>query len=824
MATTGTAGQSSARRQLPLLGALLVFALLLGGCVQQTDWAAMQPQSTVTAGDVSGSHTVAQSFIATHNGLNDVELLLVDYGPDSDRSDAPLELALCRDLQCQDPLAQRTITPPAESIHNSAQHLTFSPLPNSAGQTYYLVFSAPQAEKADRLTFWAASDLYPDGSLLQDGQAVASDLTFWSYYTAPSAETTAALVDKAVGGLPHLPALLLLFLAPGYLLSRLLLPRREDADLLDRLGTSLALSVAAVPILLLLFSAVRLKLNGTAVLAGGWLLGAVALLLWSAEALLRHAPVHSQAMPKQSFGTPHVSRRGMGAVLVAMAGITAVAIFLRAYHVLDLAGPLWIDAVHHTLLARLVVDQGMLPSSYLPYAQVTSATYHFGFQSLVAVLHWQTGMPLQDALLLLGQALSALAGLPLYVLGKRWGNSRWAGLAAAALPAAFSLMPSYYVSWSRYTELTGLFIMPVALVLLDQLLAQKRWHWGLAVATTVAMAGMLVAHVRVAAFAVVLAGLLILRSTARRRYDGPAMVAPWLRGLGVALGTTALSWVWLWPSIRHLWLPAAQSWPAVSDTLSSYYLLYGPGRQVFPLLLAGLALGLFWRRKETFLLLLWVALMVLMANPALLGLHIGSVVDNTSLSIALYIPMSMAAALLGGGVATMARRAPERFHSLGRWATALLLVAAAVWGSRGLLQVVNSRTALLTPADLQAMEWIRQETPPDAVFMINSHEWMSSVYAGSDGGYWIAPLTGRQTWPPPALYGLGDPAYITHINEVAQKAMTAEGLADLLRANGIRYVYLGRYGGPLKPEVLAALPGFSLVYQQGGVWIFESRP
>ncbi len=828
MVTAGTAGQSSVRRQLPLLGALLVFVLLLGACTQQTDWEAMQPQSTVAAGDVDGSHVIAQSFVSTHNGLSDIELILVDYGADSGRSDAPLELSLCRDLQCQDPLAHQTITNTPESVHNQAHHLSFSPLPDSAGQTYYLVISAPQADQVDRLTFWAASDLYPDGSLFQDGQAVASDLTFFVYYTAIPSETAAALVDKAVAGLPHLPALLLLFLAPGYLLTRLL-PRREDKDLLDRLGLSLALSAAAVPILLLLFSTLQLKLSGTAVLAGGWLFGALAFLSWSSEALFRRrreaGPGMSEQISGRSFASSlHFSRRGAGAVLAAVAGVTAVAIFLRAFHALDLTGPLWKDAVHHALLARLIVDQGRVPASYLPYAQVTPATYHFGFQSLVAVLHWLTRMPLQAALLLVGQTLNALAGLPLYVLGKRWGNSRWAGVAAAALPAAFSLMPSYYVSWSRYTELTGLFIMPVALFLLDQLLCQKRWHWGLAVVTTVAMAGLLVAHIRVAAFAVVLAGLLVLRSTARRRYAGLAMGAPWLRSLAVALGVVALSWTWLWPSVQHLWLRAAQEWPEVSDTLSPYFLLYGPGRWAFPIILVGSVLGLFWRRKESFLLFLWIALLVLLANPALLGLRMGSAVDNTSLSIALYAPVGLGAALLGGGAAALARRAPERLRRAGRWVGALLIVAATVWGSRGLLQVVNSKTALLTRSDLQAMEWIRQETPPDAVFLINSHEWMSSVYAGSDGGYWISPLTGRLTWPPTALYGLGDDPYIAHVNEVAQKAMTGEGLVDLLRANGIRYIYLGRYGGPLKPEALAALPELSVVYHQDGVWILELAP
>jgi hypothetical protein len=137
--------------------------------------------------------------------------------------------------------------------------------------------------------------------------------------------------------------------------------------------------------------------------------------------------------------------------------------------------------------------------------------------------------------------------------------------------------------------------------------------------------------------------------------------------------------------------------------------------------------------------------------------------------------------------------------------------------------VVNPRTVILTPPDLRAMAWIEENTAPEAVFLINSYEWMSSVYAGTDGAYWITPLTGRQSWPPPALYGLGTGDYMARINGLAQAAMEStdgEALHALLRAHGIDYVCLGRYGGDLQPEMLLACQGFQLVFHQEGVWIF----
>jgi hypothetical protein len=157
-----------------------------------------------------------------------------------------------------------------------------------------------------------------------------------------------------------------------------------------------------------------------------------------------------------------------------------------------------------------------------------------------------------------------------------------------------------------------------------------------------------------------------------------------------------------------------------------------------------------------------------------------------------------------------------------RWAAVLLLLNVCLWGGNDLRGIVNARTALLTKADLEALSWVEEHTSPDALFLINAYEWMTHVYAGNDGGYWISPMTGRQTWPPPALYGLGTGAYMEEINRVIQQAQQFEGeeLYDFLTRYGFTHIYLGRYGGPLTPEKFEGRPGFRPAYEKGGVTIF----
>jgi hypothetical protein len=842
------------KRGLWFLG-LLAFSCLLTGCVQQADWAAVQRQAGTPAGDLFGSHTVGQTLVPSHNGLCAIEVLLVDYGAESNRSAAPLEFRLCRDLACQDVITQTALAPEAIS-HNAPFVLRCPPQPDSAGRTYLLQVSAPQAMIPARATVWAHdADYYPDGTLLRDGLPAAGDLDFTAFYDLGAGQIASTLWNQAAGSLEVLPALLLLLLAPGYLLARLL-PRGRQNDVLDLISMVLGLSVAAVPVLLLLLSLPGPLLSGPAVRIGGAVLALAVLALLALD--LRRGRWRGLC-------------RVPGPVWLALVGIVAIGLVLRAVHALDLLGPPWVDAVHHTLLSRLIVERAAIPGDYFPYVEVAPATYHFGFQSLVAVLHHLTGRPLQDCLLLLGQLLSGLTALPLYALGKRWSQSRWGGLLAAAVPSALSLLPAYYVSWSRYTELTGLFLIPLAVLLLERWLLRPRWHWGLGGVTAIVLAGLLATHLRVAAFLAVLAVLLVLEATLHWRYR--LIWVPWARGLAVALAAAILVWPWLGPSIQHLWLPAAQSWPAAQETFSLYYVLYGPGRYLAPVVAVGAALGLLWRRRETLLLALWCGVLPILANPQLVGLqpggplerlipglHLGAMVDDTAVAIAMYLPVSLAAALAGGGIARFVRwvngtgarprwaralaKVPQRLqqwldgwkrHAPGhsgqprgnvrgwRWAAAVLLVLLCGWGAYQLREIVNARTVILTAPDLEAMAWIRENTAADAVFLINSYEWMPNVYAGTDGGYWISPLTGRRSWPPPALYGLGTGTYIAEINSVAQAAMEStdgETLHTLLRTHAIDYVYLGRYGGNLQPEVLLAYPDFQLVYHQEGVWIF----
>jgi hypothetical protein len=54
------------------------------------------------------------------------------------------------------------------------------------------------------------------------------------------------------------------------------------------------------------------------------------------------------------------------------------------------------------------------------------------------------------------------------------------------------------------------------------------------------------------------------------------------------------------------------------------------------------------------------------------------------------------------------------------------LIIASAWGVGWQRDLVPDYMRMVTPADVQAMAWVREHTPPDARFVVNSHP----IYGG----------------------------------------------------------------------------------------------
>jgi hypothetical protein len=205
--------------------------------------------------------------------------------------------------------------------------------------------------------------------------------------------------------------------------------------------------------------------------------------------------------------------------------------------------------------------------------------------------------------------------------------------------------------------------------------------------------------------------------------------------------------------------------------------------------------------------------MLLVANLSALHLPGSWFVNTISVAITLFLPTAVLAGYAIGQIYAFLLgkiSLPRKAAFQGTFA--VLGVAAVLLAARALLPILLPSTDLFRYADRPAMAWIEQNIPPGETILINPMYWGYNTYAGADGGYWITPLTGHKTLPPPVLY-----------QAVMDQAADPAGLAETLRSQGIHYVYLGARGGILSPQALRESEQFEALYAQQGVWIFEVR-
>jgi hypothetical protein len=303
------------------------------------------------------------------------------------------------------------------------------------------------------------------------------------------------------------------------------------------------------------------------------------------------------------------------------------------------------------------------------------------------------------------------------------------------------------------------------------------------------------------------------------------VISPWLirlrQGALLRLGGYFLS--------TNVGTDSINTLPATDEIFSLY---------AKPYLIALALLGVVWlawrRRWRVLVLPGWAAAVWLAANPYLIGLTGAGIISNFTVVIAAYLVLApLAGAAIDGACEWVARtpRAARLVYAGQALAAGLVLVWALSWQQR----IADPRFELFTPSDMAAMDWIRRETPQDAKFFVNSFPaYGNTIYAGSDGGWWLPYMTGRQINVPPLTYGIEageQPDYQFAVNAmnaaVERHPIASPEAAAALRSAHFNYLYDGPAASPpgeyIDPAALAKSPLYEQVYSKDGVTIWRVR-
>ncbi len=627
----------------------------------------------------------------------------------------------------------------------------------------------------------------------------------------------------------------LLLWLPGAVLLRLLPP--GDLAPVERFALTVGASCALLPMLLLASRQLSLHWNT----ATAWLLLLICagIWFWSYRQNLRQRSLNRQT-------------RRIDGELAGLWLILGPALIIRLLPTRDLLVGMWGDSYHHTVMAWLLAEHGGIFSSWQPIAPLTTFTYHYGFHAAVAWLAWLSGLPVTGGVLLVSQVYNALAVVGVHLLTRRLTGSPAAALWAALLVVTLSPLPADYLNWGRATQLAGQLLLPAVAVawimLIERATAaeagQAIWRDLMRPGLLAALltAGLALTHYRVAVFAacfvLAYAGYaLLLRVRSWRafgRLSGAGLLSaglalllilPWL----LRLREGALLQIGSHFASQNIGSEQTNALPPLDMLVTAY-----AGWPLLGLALAGLP-ALIWRRQWAGLTLPLAALLIyLAANPYLLGLNGAGIITNFAVLIAAYL---LLAPLAGYALATLgvwlgrASGDPKLAQAAQIACGGLLLLMGISWQQ----ERFNPGYVLYTPADDRAAAWIRQETEPDAQIFVNSFPaYNNTLYAGSDGGWWLPFMTGRQTNLPPITYGseaAENPEYRYLVNqfnaEIQATPIDAALTAERLKAAGYDYLYNGPAANPpleyLDPARIDASPLYEQVYQHAGATVWRIR-
>ena len=828
-------GNYSKVKYLVLITLLLFLILSISGCVTLSDPEASQEYTSDTVGVLDSQTHIVQSFVSRRPNLNGITIWITtplgQTNESSSNTPNSINAKLYLDSKASSPVFATTIITPA-SANNIPITISIPDQKNPGGRTYYLQLT----KDAGTIQINGRNeDAYPLGQAYMNEEAIKADIAFRLSYNY---DFIALLQDikQSTGFLWIIAPLLVLLWLPGWLLLELS-GFRSRFDFGEQTALSTGLSLALIPVVMLWTTILKINWTSWGVFFAAGLLIAIFItrLVYTGFTSHRNLPKLESSQSQGQPTLPAIIFKFISGKSFALILIFLVSLAVRLIMVRDLATPAWVDSVHHALITRLILNNGSYPATYLPFWDINLTAYHPGFHSIAAAFTWLSNLNLAQSLLILGQVLNAFCVFSVYLFTTILTRSSKAGLFAAFITGFLTPMPAYYTSWGRYTELTGLLLLPLILAIIQLCMHEKvvprRSGWIILLGGITA-GGLFMIHYRVIVFLASLIFSYLIFYIVSKREDiqiKPGRLMAYVLAIA-ALGMASV-FPWFLQTLKSTVLPIVNtpittyvpffqdfSWPYLTSALGKQSLVLGG---------LGMLWGMIKYRRFTFVLIVWVLILFFLGNLAALKLPAGGLISTSSVEIMLFIPIS----IFGGYfidqiLINWKDLIPKQFIRPSLGIIIILSGFVAFLGAKQLISIINPITILSRAADLPAIKWLGDHIPENDTVVINPFAWGYGLYGGSDGGFWISPLSGRVTLPPPVLYGLGGEAQkiIQQSQQVISLSPDSSALWDYLNSQQLHYIYVGAKGGVIPPEKLASNELFGVLYHQDGVWIFRVKP
>ncbi|MFN2235801.1 MAG: hypothetical protein ACK2U1_16370 [Anaerolineales bacterium] len=771
---------------------------------------------------LTGSNSIGQSFSARFDGLNGIEIYL--NTPENDQGEIFVTL---RENPDSENIGQVTIH--LEDITQPGFfHFPFPVQANSNQHGYYLLL---RVKGQGSLQIGAApGNSYLNGALYQDGQPNDHhQMAFQLSYD--NSRLLLGLVKEMLMWGWYLLISAFLLIPPGFAtLDWVFGSSVQKIGWGTKLTLSVGISLALYPVIVSLTNSLGLNLG--------------ALYAWAPSLIGLCLISWRRRRQRINIKTIKIQLDWIDLTLFTMILIIFAA---RFWIIRTLAVPLWGDSLQHAMITQLILNNNGLFSSWQPYAPYYSLTTHFGFSLISALFAWISGMNGTQATLWMGQIINGLAILTLYPLATKISRgNRWAGISAMMVSGLILSLPAFYVNWGRFAQLTGQAVLPVAIWLLWDTLDRRTLsllqNWRKLLLAGMGLTGMVLSYYRMpfyyATFVVV---ILLFWGLPRWRFDWVIWRHNLLRLLIIGIIGILLFIPW---GVRLMGgnlanaVEAGISNSAASDWLISHLnVLKGIIDYVptFSLVAAAIAIIYALLQKNWFVaaLPLWFVLLIGYMAGAYIKLPGANMLQGFAILIAVYIPLALLIGWLFGEIISLVEKTKIKWIMT---AISILIISVAVvfgWRQRLLLDLPKYQ--LVTSPDIKAMEWIEQQTPELAIFLVQSFQYRQTA-AGSDAGWWMPLIASRENMLPPQYAQFNEvsqpPDYTQHVVEfvalLQENAIYDPKSIQALCDWGITHIYNGQQQGQVGGPVLYSYADlrnspefFSLLYHQDRVSIFK---
>jgi len=528
-------------------------------------------------------------------------------------------------------------------------------------------------------------------------------------------------------------------------------------------------------------------------------------------------------------------------LIVGILLLTLSTRLIIAYQYPYLAGD---DSLHHSLITNMVATTGKLPYTMLPYDSANLNHYHLGLYAMTGPLQLLAGIHSTEALLWFSQFLSGICGLGVFLFLDR-KVSRQAGILGMISVGLFSVFPSWFVNWGRFTQLSAqTILLPAVLITWEALtsisdknkLLNKKTFKELLLAGFL-NAGVCLLHFRVAVFMLALILILcffeVLKAAKEPKKIKIVLGRIFLIGLitAVFILTTLMSGLESYINQRVVQVSTDQGDRLLSD--QGYYVsgdrdTLSLTRRSSPFLalgLIGLVAGLISKKNRllSIFVLFWIFCLIGFSQLYRLNIYALAFTNITAILLILYLPIGIGSGILWN---TLFEETTCKYSGKIRDIALVLIGLAGVIGYYFRIKDFEPHRAFMTDSDKTAMEWIKVNTNQDAIFGVNTNFLNSSMPFGTDAGYWLPVYAERQTTALTLLASLSDDYQFDLERSKTIREFYKTDDISLLCNYGIDYLYSGAKD-PLGSADFATLPNLftnenlHLIYDQMGVEIYQ---